>query len=51
MRVSQGQPISAPIDVERYFITPQESGQLLVIDPFGLQQGDIFPKFKGDIIN
>ena len=30
-RISKNQPISAPNDVKRYFVTPQESGELCLM--------------------
>jgi FlaA1/EpsC-like NDP-sugar epimerase len=44
-RFSKRQPISAPNDVRRYFITPQESGELCLMSCLMAQNRDIlFPK-------
>ena len=37
-RIQKGQPIAAPNDIKRYFVTPQESGELCLMstpDPPG----------------
>ena len=46
-RISKNQPLSAPNDVKRYFVTPQESGELCLMS--GLLGGNrdiFFPKLS-----
>ena len=44
-RFAKRQPISAPCDVKRYFVTPQESGELcLLAGLFGENREIFFPK-------
>lgn len=46
-RFAKGQPISAPNDVRRYFVTPQESGELCLMSCLLGQNRDIFfPKLS-----
>ena len=46
-RVAKRQPISAPNDVRRYFVTPQESGELCLMSCLLGENGDIFfPKLS-----
>ena len=46
-RFSLKQPIAAPCDVKRYFVTPQESGQLCLLSAlFGLNRDIFFPKLN-----
>jgi len=46
-RLSKHQPISAPNDVERYFVTPQESGELCLMSGLLGDNRDIFfPKLS-----
>ncbi len=46
-RVLKGQPLSAPCDVRRYFITPQESGELCLLSCLLGENRDIFfPKLE-----
>lgn len=46
-RMFKRQPLSAPSDVRRYFVSPEESGQLCMLACFLGQSGDIlFPKLK-----
>ena len=46
-RFAKGQPISAPNDVRRYFVTPQESGELCLISCLLGENRDIlFPKLS-----
>jgi len=46
-RFAKGQPISAPNDVRRYFVTPQESGQLCLLSGLLGENRDIFfPKLS-----
>jgi UDP-N-acetylglucosamine 4,6-dehydratase len=49
-RLLKGQPIAAPNDVRRYFVTPQESGELCLMSTMFGKSGDIFfPKLNEDI--
>ena len=41
-RVEKNQPISAPKDIHRYFITPEESGQLCLMSSLFSENRDIF---------
>ena len=44
-RISKGQPISAPNDVTRYFVSPEESGQICLLASVLGNTGEIyFPK-------
>lgn len=46
-RLAKGQPISAPNDVRRYFVTPQESGELCLMSCLLGNNRDIFfPKLS-----
>ena len=46
-RFAKRQPISAPNDVKRYFITPQESGELCLMSClFGKNRDIFFPKLS-----
>lgn len=46
-RFSKRQPISAPNDVRRYFVTPQESGELCLMSClFGKNRDIFFPKLS-----
>ena len=46
-RISKKQPISAPNDVTRYFVSPEESGQICLLACIIGKSGDIyFPKLK-----
>ncbi|TXD49014.1 MULTISPECIES: polysaccharide biosynthesis protein [unclassified Polaribacter] len=46
-RISKGQPISAPKDVTRYFVSPEESGQICLLACILGKSGEIyFPKLK-----
>lgn len=46
-RVRKNQPIVAPSDVKRYFITPQESGQLCLLScVFGNNRDVFYPKMS-----
>ncbi|WP_425659670.1 polysaccharide biosynthesis protein [Tenacibaculum ascidiaceicola] len=46
-RISKHQPISAPSDVTRYFVSPEESGQICLLACVLGNSGDIyFPKLK-----
>ena len=41
-RLKKGQPIAAPNDVRRYFVTPQESGELCLMSTIFGGNGEIF---------
>ncbi len=46
-RISKNQPISAPNDVTRYFVSPEESGQICLLACIIGKTGEIyFPKLK-----
>lgn len=46
-RLQKGQPIVAPNDIKRYFVTPQESGQLCLMSCiFGENRDIFFPKLS-----
>ncbi len=46
-RIEKGQPIVAPNDIKRYFITPEESGELCLISTiFGKNRDVFFPKLS-----
>ena len=46
-RFSKRQPISAPVDVRRYFLTPKESGELCLMSCiFGENRDIFFPKLS-----
>ena len=46
-RIEKGQPISAPNDIKRYFVTPQESGELCLMSCiFGENRDIFFPKLS-----
>lgn len=48
-RISKFQPISAPLDIKRYFVTPKESGQICLMSCLLGDTGDIFfPKLNKD---
>ncbi len=49
-RFAKRQPISAPNDVRRYFVTPQESGELCLMSALLGENRDIFfPKLSEDL--
>ncbi|GHV80645.1 UDP-N-acetylglucosamine 4,6-dehydratase [Spirochaetia bacterium] len=49
-RIEKGQPLSAPSDVRRYFVTPQESGELCLMSCLLGENRDIFfPKLDYDL--
>jgi len=49
-RVAKQQPISAPNDVRRYFVTPQESGELCLLSCiFGANRDIFFPKLSENL--
>ena len=46
-RLLKGQPIAAPDDVKRYFVTPQESGELCLLSTiYGKNLDIFFPKLS-----
>jgi FlaA1/EpsC-like NDP-sugar epimerase len=46
-RILLKQPIAAPCDIKRYFVTPQESGELCLISTlFGANRDILFPKLN-----
>ena len=46
-RMEKRQPIAAPSDIKRYFVTPQESGELCLISCiFGKNRDIFFPKLS-----
>jgi FlaA1/EpsC-like NDP-sugar epimerase len=46
-RIEKGQPIAAPNDIKRYFVTPQESGELCLMSCiFGENRDIFFPKLS-----
>ena len=49
-RLMKRQPLSAPNDVERYFVTPQESGELCMMSTiFGENLDIFFPHQEGEL--
>lgn len=49
-RLLKDQPIAAPNDVRRYFVTPQESGELCLMSTLLGNSGDIlFPKLNEEL--
>jgi UDP-N-acetylglucosamine 4,6-dehydratase len=49
-RLLKGQPLAAPHDVKRYFVTPQESGELCLLSALLGKNGEIyFPKLDGEL--
>ena len=49
-RIQKQQPIVAPNDIKRYFVTPQESGELCLMSCiFGENRDIFFPKFSEDL--
>lgn len=49
-RIQKKQPIVAPTDVKRYFVTPQESGELCLMSCiFGENRDIFFPKLSEDL--
>lgn len=46
-RINRGQPLSAPSDVKRYFVSPQESGQICMLSAMlGENRAIFFPKLE-----
>jgi len=49
-RIQKRQPIVAPNDIKRYFVTPQESGELCLMSCiFGENRDIFFPKLSGSL--
>ena len=49
-RIEKNQPISAPYDIKRYFVTPKEAGELCLMSCLLGENRDIFfPKFDKDL--
>ena len=49
-RFFKKQPIAAPVDVQRYFVTPQESGELCLMSCLlGENREIFFPKLDADV--
>lgn len=49
-RIQKGQPIVAPNDIKRYFVTPQESGELCLMSCLLGENKDIFfPKLSEEL--
>jgi FlaA1/EpsC-like NDP-sugar epimerase len=49
-RIEKNQPIVAPKDIKRYFITPQESGELCLMSCiFGSNRDIFFPKLSQEL--
>jgi FlaA1/EpsC-like NDP-sugar epimerase len=50
-RVNKSQPISCPSDVRRFFVSPEESGQICMLACLLGESGDIFfPKLDNDMM-
>lgn len=46
-RISKRQPLSAPLDVRRYFVSPKESGQICMLSAMlGANRNIFFPKLE-----
>lgn len=46
-RINRGQPLSAPSDVKRYFVSPRESGQICMLSAMlGENRAIFFPKLE-----
>lgn len=46
-RINRGQPLSAPSDVKRYFVSPQEAGQICMLSAMlGGNRAIFFPKLE-----
>ena len=49
-RIIKNQPIAAPNDIQRYFVTPQESGELCLMSTLLGKDGEIFfPKLEEEL--
>ena len=50
LRIKKNQPIVAPNDIKRYFVTPQESGELCLMSCiFGENRDIFFPKLSDSL--
>lgn len=50
LRFAKGQPLAAPSDVRRYFVTPKESGELCLLSGmFGQNRDIFFPKLDENL--
>ena len=50
LRLAKAQPIAAPRDVRRYFVTPKESGELCLLSAiFGNNRDVFFPKLNQNL--
>ncbi len=50
LRIQKKQPIAAPKDIKRYFVTPKESGELCLMSCiFGENRDIFFPKLSEDL--
>ena len=50
MRIMKGQPIAAPSDVKRYFVTPEESGRLCMLSAMLAGNREVFfPKLDTNL--
>ncbi len=48
-RINKKQPLSCPSDIRRFFVTPEQSGQICLLATFLGESGNIFfPKFDFD---
>ena len=46
-RINKEQPVACPKDIKRFFVTPEESGQICMLATYLGQSGNIFfPKFS-----
>jgi FlaA1/EpsC-like NDP-sugar epimerase len=52
-RIDKYQPLACPIDVKRFFVSPEESGQICLLACILAKSGEIlFPKLnEGDMVN
>ena len=49
-RIQKNQPLVAPQDIKRYFVTPKESGELCLMSCiFGENRDIFFPKLSGEL--
>ena len=49
-RIKKNQPLVAPQDIKRYFVTPKESGELCLMSCiFGENRDIFFPKLSGEL--
>ncbi|WP_339764501.1 UDP-N-acetylglucosamine 4,6-dehydratase [uncultured Sulfitobacter sp.] len=50
LRLAKNQPLVGPSDIRRYFVTPQESGELCLMSCiFGENRDIFFPKLREDV--